>query len=237
MLGQIVRQSSLKGGIVLDCFAGSGTTLLAAERLGRSWIGMDNSRVALFAMLRKLCSVEGLSEFRIAYGKDIEESAALDVSFDVTPALVRKGDLFRKETAPSRIVFTGLSSARKYRQNRVGLAFSARGNEAGYHIHKLELLNPESPNCQVVFDPERSNADDHLIVFDIHGNEFVRQLNPSHRYGVSGVGRTGVAGTVRERRVKYGHRTHPKTRRAERAVRGGQDCAGGPRRDAGTGAR
>lgn len=41
MLKRIVETSSQPGDLVLDCFAGSGTTLVAAEQLGRQWIGVD----------------------------------------------------------------------------------------------------------------------------------------------------------------------------------------------------
>ena len=41
MLKRIVETSSNPGDLVLDCFAGSGTTLVAAEELGRQWIGVD----------------------------------------------------------------------------------------------------------------------------------------------------------------------------------------------------
>lgn len=41
MLKLIISTSSNPGDIVLDCFAGSGTTLAAAEELGRQWIGVD----------------------------------------------------------------------------------------------------------------------------------------------------------------------------------------------------
>lgn len=41
MLKRIVQTSSNPGDIVLDCFAGSGTTLIAADELGRQWIGAD----------------------------------------------------------------------------------------------------------------------------------------------------------------------------------------------------
>ena len=41
MLKRIIEASSNPGDLVLDCFAGAGTTLVAAEELGRQWIGAD----------------------------------------------------------------------------------------------------------------------------------------------------------------------------------------------------
>lgn len=47
MIKRIIAQSSDENSIVLDCFAGSGTTLECANNLGRKWIGVDNSNVAV----------------------------------------------------------------------------------------------------------------------------------------------------------------------------------------------
>lgn len=41
MLKLIIKTSSDPGDLVIDCFAGSGTALVAAEELGRQWIGVD----------------------------------------------------------------------------------------------------------------------------------------------------------------------------------------------------
>jgi adenine-specific DNA-methyltransferase len=54
MLEQIVSASSEPGDLVLDCFAGSGTTLVAAENLGRRWVGVDNGNEAIHAIMRRL---------------------------------------------------------------------------------------------------------------------------------------------------------------------------------------
>lgn len=47
MLEMIIEQSSNPDSIVMDCFAGSGTTLLAAAKLGRKFIGIDSSEASL----------------------------------------------------------------------------------------------------------------------------------------------------------------------------------------------
>lgn len=47
MLEMIIAQSSNKNSIVMDCFAGSGSFLKASAKLGRKWIGIDASDIAI----------------------------------------------------------------------------------------------------------------------------------------------------------------------------------------------
>jgi len=63
MLKVITQTSSNPGDLVLDCFAGSGTTLVAAERSGRRWIGIDNSEFAIKVTLKRLLALKNLSPF------------------------------------------------------------------------------------------------------------------------------------------------------------------------------
>jgi len=54
MLELIIRTSSDVNSIVLDCFCGSATTLVAAETLGRRWIGIDQSPQAIEVAEKRL---------------------------------------------------------------------------------------------------------------------------------------------------------------------------------------
>lgn len=47
MLELIVKQSSKPNSIVMDCFCGSGSTLIAAQKNGRLWVGIDASEEAI----------------------------------------------------------------------------------------------------------------------------------------------------------------------------------------------
>lgn len=47
MLKTLISASSNPGGIVMDFFCGSGSTLAAAQGLGRKWIGIDKSEKAI----------------------------------------------------------------------------------------------------------------------------------------------------------------------------------------------
>jgi site-specific DNA-methyltransferase (adenine-specific) len=54
LLERILRASSLPESRVLDPMCGSGTTLAVAERLGRAWVGVDRSPVALGVARKRL---------------------------------------------------------------------------------------------------------------------------------------------------------------------------------------
>ncbi len=54
LLKRIIQASSNEGDVILDAFAGSGTTLTVAEDLGRKWIGIDNSTLSIKTILKRL---------------------------------------------------------------------------------------------------------------------------------------------------------------------------------------
>jgi DNA modification methylase len=54
LLDRIIKASSNKGDIVLDAFCGGGTTLVAAQRLNRKFIGIDQSVEAIAISRRRI---------------------------------------------------------------------------------------------------------------------------------------------------------------------------------------
>lgn len=65
LLERIIQASSNEGDLVLDCFAGSGTTAAVAEKLGRRWIACDLSRFAVNTTRKRLLNVQGVKPFVI----------------------------------------------------------------------------------------------------------------------------------------------------------------------------
>jgi DNA modification methylase len=63
LLERIIQASSNEGDVVLDPFCGCGTTITVAQRLGRNWIGVDITYVAIALMKNRL---------RDAFGDDVE---------------------------------------------------------------------------------------------------------------------------------------------------------------------
>jgi len=59
LVERVITASCPTGGLVLDCFAGSGTTAEAAERLGRRWICIDNGKYAVHLARKRLIMLHG----------------------------------------------------------------------------------------------------------------------------------------------------------------------------------
>lgn len=58
MVKKIIKTSSNVGDLVLDCFMGSGTTIIASHELGRNWIGMDKSPKSVEVVKKRLDSIK-----------------------------------------------------------------------------------------------------------------------------------------------------------------------------------
>ena len=93
MLRMIVGASTEPGDVVLDPFAGSGTTLHAAHDLDRQWIGIDQSFHAIKATLQRLR--HGLQPMGDYVNAAVERAAT-------------SADLFEKKAAFQFLVDTAL---------------------------------------------------------------------------------------------------------------------------------
>lgn len=58
LLERVIKASSNPGDLVLDAFAGSGTTVAVAEKLGRRWIGIDCGKLAIYTIQKRLLNLK-----------------------------------------------------------------------------------------------------------------------------------------------------------------------------------
>lgn len=80
LLERIIKASSNEGDIIMDPFCGCGTTIAVAERIGRRWIGIDITNLAVTLMKHRLENAFGpdLSPYEITGDpKDLPGARAL----------------------------------------------------------------------------------------------------------------------------------------------------------------
>jgi adenine-specific DNA-methyltransferase len=65
LLRRVLEASSKPGQLVADFFAGSGTTAVVAEELGRRWIAADLGRFAVHTTRKRLMGIEGCHPFEV----------------------------------------------------------------------------------------------------------------------------------------------------------------------------
>jgi DNA modification methylase len=97
LLQRIVEMASEDGGLVLDCFIGSGTTVAVAQKLGRRWIGCDINKGAIQLSAKRL---QGVIHQQI-------ELARKDASKNRQEKLIAAGDA-QDDAAPesAQVTFT-----------------------------------------------------------------------------------------------------------------------------------
>ena len=84
LLERILRASSNEGDLILDCFCGCGTTIAAAERLKRRWIGIDITHLAISLIRHRLRHSHGdpIEETYTVVGEPVELPDAVTLARD-----------------------------------------------------------------------------------------------------------------------------------------------------------
>jgi hypothetical protein len=78
LLRRIIRSSSVPGSIILDPFCGCGTTVEAAEELGRQWIGIDVTHHAIDVIDGRLSKRNPVPQYAVE-GRPEDMAAARDL--------------------------------------------------------------------------------------------------------------------------------------------------------------
>jgi DNA modification methylase len=76
LVADAILDCSKRGGIVLDAFAGSGTTLIAAERTGRKGYGIELDPYYVDTIIRRFSDVYDLKAVHAQTGKSFDEISA-----------------------------------------------------------------------------------------------------------------------------------------------------------------
>jgi hypothetical protein len=91
LLERLITAATSQGALVADFFVGSGTTLVAAEKLGRRWIGVDLGRFAINTTRKRLLDLSGCKPFEVlnlgkyerrywqvaTFGEDLDEDGVI----------------------------------------------------------------------------------------------------------------------------------------------------------------
>jgi DNA modification methylase len=114
LLDRIIKSSTNEGDLIVDCFVGSGTTLVSAAQLKRRWVGVDCGKLAIYTAQRRLLSLtvddqDASSAFEICYAGLYDNELLEQLSFDDFRAFTL--DLF--DCRPGTFGINGVSMAGK----------------------------------------------------------------------------------------------------------------------------
>ena len=150
ILERIIKASSNPGDLVMDCFAGSGTTCAVSEKLNRRWIGVDCGKLAIYTMQKRLLN--------IADSKDLENPK-------LVPSGSKMGKKYGKQCKPFTLYNAGL-----YDYSMVMLNYDFNGEV--FDLDEVFYAEDLKKNdYEVRFDEDKVKGQMMIIYIDIFGNE------------------------------------------------------------------
>ena len=142
LLERIVSASSTPGDVVLDPFCGCGTTIVAAHKLGRQWIGVDITPIAISLVQQRLFDSFGAIDVKRKSKDDIAERPTFAVEGLPT------------DIAGARMLYEKDSSHKDFEMWAVGLVPAIpqekKGADSGIDGIAYFHDNPKKPSKAVI---------------------------------------------------------------------------------------
>lgn len=159
LLERVMGASSNEGDLVLDCFAGSGTTAAVAEKLGRRWITCDLGRFAIHTTRKRLLSIDNVRPFvvqnlgkyerqawQVAEFGNAERAAALTASYRNFIL-----DLYRAEPLPGYTWLHGRKAGRMVHVGAVDAPIAPSDiSQIAIEFRKLMGTGKDAPSVNAV---------------------------------------------------------------------------------------
>jgi DNA modification methylase len=165
LLERVVLASSEPGDLVIDLFAGSGTTSAVAEKLGRRWIACDFGKHAIYTMQRRMMR--------------IDESKALgEVKDENDKVITKKGDAYGKKANPFCVLSSGA-----YDFSHVMELREHKNNYVNFVLGLFQLSHDEKIGqkfkSDIVFAERNGNP---VEVYPVWHDEFLKEVRIDESY-------------------------------------------------------
>ena len=161
---RLIRASTDKGDWVLDPFSGCATTPIAAERLGRKWIGIDRRTDAEAHVLNRLLATTGRAADAKFIPFDDDGNPDTEKLDKARKLVVDLGFTYTSELP----VATGETSTAPYLRQVAGVP-SRRRNRFTYAEMKsilIELFGPRCWGCDFMAPDTKAHSADQFLELD-----------------------------------------------------------------------
>ncbi|WP_300581369.1 site-specific DNA-methyltransferase [Marivita sp.] len=159
LLERIIKVSSNPGDLVLDCFMGSGTTLAAAQNLGRKFIGADVNLGAVQTATKRLSKV-GVEASQKSFDENDEPKSGFELynvnHYDIFRNPVQAKELLLEALEVQKLemstVFDGEKDGRMVKimpVNRIATRADLNELTSGFDYKAWERRKAENPNRPV----------------------------------------------------------------------------------------
>ena len=201
LLRRIILAATREGDLVMDFFAGSGTTAVAAEKLGRRWVLCDEGKLSIAVCQRRLLAIgegkdlKSIEQRPPKYGKEcgpfgVYRLASQDEENWSCPAPPGVGARIEERAGELVLAVTEFCSCEtqtgkrgKKREGNFGdLAgiFTGAGREDGsFEIREFyfaDHLKPEGGKICIPLAGMEKDGEIQAVFLDIYGNETKRQF-------------------------------------------------------------